>query len=414
MADPLAPPDDFAARQRRFFNLLGVILVVGVAFAFIYGLGYLPGAGVLNLEQAARTALLAIVVVTIILTLFLTRVGVIFDIDKKVDKMFKLEADRLAEARKRELDEAREFRDGLRRDLAGMRDDIRKEFNAWDSRIQDAVRAANQAMKMAQDAMNRALALEKEPAYRSAIEQMQKDIASLLGDVKALRTADKVNSPLLQELKERVAALESGHKKLNVRVDETMDSIERRDMEHAALRQTLDNEVANLRKRESLLLVKQKEMEDFAMDMQSKAEKQAVVLKPGEEKQHIMEIEGIGKVYASRLNAQGVITIPQLLAVNAENIAQTIDATPELVAEWQAMAKLIRLKGIGPQSAEVLVKAGIRSVQQLAAEDATALSNKIRELERSRKVRIQGLDITPVVAKRWIETARKGEYDNGV
>ncbi len=414
MADALAPPDDFAARNRRFFNLLAVILGVGVAFAFIYGLGYLPGLGLFPIEAAARAALVAIVVVTIILVLFLTRIGVIFDVDKKVDRMFKLEADRLAEARKREMDESRQFRDDMRKEISGMRDQIRNDFNQWDSRIQDAVRAANQAMKMAQDAMNRALALEKEPAYRTAIEQLLKDVASIMRDVQALRTADKVNSPLLADLRDRVAALEAGHKKLNIRVDETMDSIERRDMEHAALRQALDNEVALLRKRESLLLVKQKDMEDFAMDMQDKAQKQQIVLKPGEEKQHIMEIEGIGKVYASRLNAQGVITIPQLLAVNADNIASTIDATPELVAEWQAMAKLLRLKGIGPQSAEVLVRAGIRSVQQLAAEDSTALSNKIRELEKTRKIRIQGLDITPVVAKRWIETARKGEYDNGV
>lgn len=414
MADSVAPSDDFAARNRRFFNLLAVIAVAGVIFAFIYGIGGLPGVGLFELKSAAISAMIAVVVIVVVLALFLTRIGVIFDIDKKVDRMFKLESDRLAEARKREMDEQRSFRDDMRKEIGAMRDQIRNDFNQWDSRIQDAVRAANQAMKMAQDAMNRALALEKEPAYRTAIEQLLKDVASIMRDVQALRTADKVNSPLLADLRDRVAALEAGHKKLNVRVDETMDSIERRDMEHAALRQSLDNEVALLRKRESLQLVKQKEMEDFAMDMQDKAQKQQVVLKPGEEKQHIMEIEGIGKVYASRLNAQGVITIPQLLAVNAENIASTIDATPELVAEWQAMAKLIRLKGIGPQSAEVLVKAGIRSVAQLGSEDPTALSNKIRDLEKSRKVRIQGLDVTPVVAKRWIETARKGEYDTGV
>lgn len=411
MADALAPPDDFAARNRRFFNMLAIVLGVGIVFSFVYGLGRIPGLGLIDLDASARSALIAVVVLTVILVLFLTRIGVIFDIDKKVDRMFKMEGDRLAEARKREMDEQRAFRDDMRREMGNIRQQIKDEFNAWDSRIQDAVRAANQAMKMAQDAMNRALALEKEPAYRTAIEQMQKDIASLMGDVKALRTADKVNSPLLQELKEKVAALEQGHKRLNIRVDETMESVERRDMEQTAHRQTLDQEVAQLRKRESLLLVKQKEMEDYAMSMSDKAQKQAVTLRPGEEKQHIMEIEGIGKVYASRLNAQGVITVPQLLAVNVDNIASAIDATPELVAEWQAMGKLLRVKGIGPQSAEILVRAGIRSVQQLAAEDPTALSNKIRDLEKSRKIRIQGMDVTPVVAKRWVDTAKRGETE---
>src|SRR5581483_247580 len=112
----------------------------------------------------------------------------------------------------------------------------------------------------------------------------------------------------------------------------------------------------------------------------SKAQKPMVTMRPGDERQHILDIEGIGKVYASRLNAQGVITIPQLLAVDAANIATQIDATPEQVSEWQAMGKLMRLKGVGAQSAEILVKAGIRSIQQLAAEDATALSTKIREI----------------------------------
>lgn len=411
MADSLAPPDDFAARNRRFFNYLAVILVVGIVFSFAYGLGYLPGLGVLDLQQSARVALLAVVVVTVILTLFLSRIGVIFDIDRKVDKMFKLESDRLSEARKREMDEQRAFRDDMRRELGSIRQQIKDDFNSWDGRIQDAVRAANQAMKMAQDAMNRALALEKEPAYRTAIEQMQKDIANLVADVKALRTADKVNSPLLQELKERVAALEQGHRKLNIRVDETLESVERRDMEQAAHRQTLDTQVADLRKRESLLMVKQREMEDYAISMTEKANKQPIAMRPGEETQHITGIEGIGKVYASRLNAQGVITVPQLLAVNADNIASAIDATPELVSEWQAMGKLMRLKGIGPQSAEVLVRAGIRSVQQLAAEDSGALSNKVRDLVTTRKVRAQGMDITPVVAKRWIDSAKRGEYE---
>lgn len=407
MADPLQ--DDFTARNKRFFTMLAIVLGVGVTFAFIYGLGNLPGAGIFDLAAAARAAMLALVVVTIVLILFLTRIGVIFDVEKKVDRMFEIEGQKLAEARKRELEEARAFRDDLRRELAGFRDDVRKEFNQWDSRIQDAVRAANQAFKMAEQALQRADALTKEPAYRSTIEQLVKDVAQISKDVAALRNADKVNSPLLKELQEKVVVLEAGQKKLNIRVDETMESIERRDMEQAALRQTLDQELNLLRKRETLLLVKQKEIEDYALDQAQKAAtaRPVVQIRPGEEAQHILEVEAIGKVYASRLNAQGIITIPQLLAVNAQNIASTIDATPDQVAEWQAMASLMRVKGVGAQSAELLVRAGIRSAQQLAAEEPAALSTRVREAAKGRKSAAVGQDVSPAVAKRWIDSARE-------
>jgi predicted flap endonuclease-1-like 5' DNA nuclease len=355
--------------------------------------------------------MLALVVVTIVLILFLTRIGVIFDVEKKVDKMFEIESQKLAEARKRELEESRGFRDDMRRELNAMREDVRKEFNNWDSRIQDAVRAANQAAKMAEQALARADALTKEPAYRTTIEQLVKDVASILKDVAALRNADKVNSPLLKELQDKVVALEGGQKRLTIRVDETMESIERRDMEQAAMRQTLDQELAGLKKRETLLLVKQRELEDTNVNLVASAKPKKVEFAPGEEKHHVIAIEGIGPAYASRLNANGIITIPQLVAVDANHVGNLIGATPELVKQWQAMAELLRLKGVGPQSAEVLVAAGILSTKQLAAETPESVSRKVKDAERGRKTRIQGQDVTPAVAQHWIEAARKGDYD---
>ncbi|MEA3191592.1 MAG: hypothetical protein QOD77_2174 [Thermoplasmata archaeon] len=410
MADSIQ--DDFTARNKRFFATLAIILGVGVFFAFVYGLGNGPGAGWFDLAAAARAAMLALVVVTVVLILFLSRIGQVFDVEKKVDKMFEIEGQKLAEARKREMEESRAFRDELRRDLAGFRDDVRKEFNQWDSRIQDAVRAANQAFKMAEQALARADALTKEPAYRTTIEQLLKDVSAIQKDVAALRNADKVNSPLLKELQDKVVVLEGGQKKLGIRVDETMESIERRDMEQAAIRQTLDQELNLLKKRETLLLVKQKEIEDHALDLAQKSSTSArpvVQLRAGEESQHILDLEAIGKVYASRLNAQGIITLPQLLAVNAQNVASAIDATPDQVAEWQAMASLMRVKGVGAQSAEMLVKAGIRSAQQLAAEDPAALAARVREAGKGRKASVQGQDVSPAVAQRWIASARDAQ-----
>lgn len=404
-------PADFAQRNVRFFRNLAIIAAAGVIAALVLGLGGITGPGLFQVGPAVTSALLIGVVIVIVLILFLLRIGVIFDVEKQVKSLFQSESDRMAALRKAEEDAQREFRDALRRDLADLKESIRREFNERDGKFDNAILAANKAMKMAQEAMDRANALSKEPAYRTTIEQLVKDVADMKKDLTALRTADRVNSPLLQELKERVTALEGAQKKTNVRIDETLEGMERRDMEQAALRQTLDNELGNFRKREAVLMVKQRELEDSNTHLASSAKKPAITFAPGEEKQHIIAIEGIGATFASRLNAQGIITIPQLLAAKPDQIGPAIDVMPDLVREWQSMATLMRLKGVGPQSAEVLVKAGIRSIPQLAAEDPEALSVKVKEAERGRKVRIQGLDVTAGVAKRWIDAARKGEFD---
>ena len=404
-------PGDFAQRNVRFFRMLAVVAGVGVVAALILGLGGITGPGLFQIGPAVTSALLIGLVIVIILILFLLRIGVIFDVERQVKNLFQSESDRLTQMRKAEEDAAREFRDSLRRDLAELRDGIKREFNERDGKFDNAILAANKAMKMAQDAMARIEALSREPAYRSTIEQLVKDVADMKKDLTALRTADRVNSPLLAELKERVTALEGAQKKTNVRIDETLDGMERRDMEQAALRQTLDTELGNFRKREALLLVKQRELEDSNTHLTQTAKKAPVKIAAGEERHHVIAIEGIGPAYATRLNAQGVITVQQLLAANPEEVGPAIDVMPDQVREWQSMATLMRIKGVGPQAAEVLVKAGIRSVPHLAAEDAEALSAKIRDLERGRKVRIQGLDVSPGVAKRWIDAARKGDMD---
>ena len=402
---------DFAKRNVQFFRALGIILLFGVATAIILSFGNVPGLGIFDLAALTRGLFLSIVVLTVVLTLFLFRIGVIFDVERQVRDLFAAEQDRMTDMRRGEEQASREFRDALRRDLADLRASMLKEFNARDQMYDGAMRASNQALKNAADALARAEALSREPAYRTTIERLVGDVAAMAKDITALRTADKVNSPLLKELQEKVVLLEKSQVKINHRVDETLEAVERRDMEATAHRQTLDQDLVALKKRETLLLVKQRDLEDQNITLSQVARPKKIEFTPGEEKQHIIAIEGIGPSYASRLNAQGIITIPQLVAVDANHVGNLIGATPELVKQWQAMAALLRLKGVGPQSAEVLVAAGILSVQQLAAESAENVSRKVKDAERGRKTRIQGQDVSPAVAQKWIDAAKKGEYD---
>lgn len=125
----------------------------------------------------------------------------------------------------------------------------------------------------------------------------------------------------------------------------------------------------------------------------------------GDEHHHVIEVEGIGPVFATRLNSIGIITTDQLLAANPADVAARIDATPELVTEWQDMARLMRLKGIGPQIAELLVRSGVRTPEALAKETPERLSRACTQTMEGKKVRIANVQVTPAVAKRWIEAA---------
>jgi predicted flap endonuclease-1-like 5' DNA nuclease len=138
--------------------------------------------------------------------------------------------------------------------------------------------------------------------------------------------------------------------------------------------------------------------------------KQAEVIKAmsaADEKEHVIIIEGIGEAYASRLNQHGIITIPQLMDASPEDVAAKIGVTSALVREWQAAGQLMRVKGIGPQYAEILVMAGITTIGQLAQSDPAALTAKIDAIEDSRKVRVTGIDVTQARVERWINAAKE-------
>jgi predicted flap endonuclease-1-like 5' DNA nuclease len=400
-------PGGFAARNVRFFRSLAIAAGGVIVGSLIIALGTnsLDIQGYFDLSALTRALLLMAVGLAAILVLFLLRIGVIFDVERQVKDMFHAESERFDDLHRSQAEELREFRDSMRRDLADLREAMKKEFNQRDQMYDGAMRASNQALRAAQDALARAEALSKEPAYRTTIEQLVADVGDMKRDLTALRTADRVNSPLLKELQEKVVLLEAGQKKLNVRVDETMESVERRDMEQAALRQTLDHELAGLKKRETLLLVKQRELEDNNVQLSLKAKQVKPAFAPGEEEHHILTVAGIGPVYASRLNAAGIITVPQLIAADPQQVGARIDALPDLVKEWQAVAQVAKLKGISGPTAEALVKAGYASPKAIAAADPEELAARVKDVERARKAKA-GVDVTPAAAQKWIEAAR--------
>lgn len=97
---------------------------------------------------------------------------------------------------------------------------------------------------------------------------------------------------------------------------------------------------------------------------------------------NIIEIEGIGPVYAEKLMAAGIRNAGQLLekgktAKGRKAIEEETGIAANLILTWVNHADLFRVKGIGPQFAELLEASGVDTVKELAVRNAAGLEKKM-------------------------------------
>ena len=84
----------------------------------------------------------------------------------------------------------------------------------------------------------------------------------------------------------------------------------------------------------------------------------------------IIDIEGIGKAYAPKLTKAGIVTVAALLKKCATPkgraaLAEATGISEKLILTWTNHADLFRVKGVGPQFAELLEAAGVDTVKEL-------------------------------------------------
>ena len=400
-----------AGANPAYYRKLAVALAVGVAAAIILGVTRITGPGFVSIESGIVSLFLIAFVIAGVLLFFLLRVGDIFSIEDKLKAMLNAEGDKWSQALKAEEARAEELRQALRRDAKKVNEDLLKEASSQRMRIDDANSAAVRAANDAGNALAQISELRRRPEVSQEVTGLRSQLGLTEKEIAELKRRDNVNSPLLKELQEQVRALQDELKKMRIRLQDALDTAEKREMEAAANRSTLDKEVTDLRKRESLMLVKQKELESKNAELADAARKPRITFRDGEESQHVLMLEGIGNKYAARLNALGIISIPQLVEARAADVAAQLQVEQGLVEEWQSMGRLLPLSGIGPQAAELLARGGIRSPQQLAAQDPLDLSLKLKEMEQGKKVKMTSFDVTPALAKKWIEAAREGKMD---
>lgn len=105
----------------------------------------------------------------------------------------------------------------------------------------------------------------------------------------------------------------------------------------------------------------------------------------------IIDIEGIGEVYAEKLKAAGLTSAEQLLESCAtpkqrKALAESTEISPKLILKWANHADLFRVKGIGPQFAELLEAAGVDTVKEFRHRVATNLQPKLAEINAEKNL----------------------------
>ena len=123
----------------------------------------------------------------------------------------------------------------------------------------------------------------------------------------------------------------------------------------------------------------------------------------------ISEIEGVGEGFAAKLKAAGVDTTSELLeqagsAAKREALAATTGISEKLILKWVNHADLMRLDGVGPQTAELLEAAGVDSVAELAQRNAANLAQKLDEVNAQKNL-VNRVPNEPAIAA-WIAEAQ--------
>ncbi len=121
-------------------------------------------------------------------------------------------------------------------------------------------------------------------------------------------------------------------------------------------------------------------------------------------------IEGIGDVYAGKLRAAGVRGTNDLLKKGStrqgrQALAELAGVSEKLVLEWVNHADLFRIKGIGPEYADLLEEAGVDTVPELAQRNPDNLYAKLAEVNEAKKL-VRRLP-TKEMVKAWVAQAKE-------
>lgn len=122
------------------------------------------------------------------------------------------------------------------------------------------------------------------------------------------------------------------------------------------------------------------------------------------------EIEGIGEKYAEKLHNAGIRGTGQFIKKAAtpegrKAIEKASGISGKLILEWANHIDLFRIKGVGPEYADLLEEAGVDTVPELATRNAENLVEAMNKVNQKKKL----VRVAPGRAKveDWIKQAKK-------
>ena len=124
----------------------------------------------------------------------------------------------------------------------------------------------------------------------------------------------------------------------------------------------------------------------------------------------LVKIEGIGEKYATKLRMVGISNTDTLLDRGStpkgrEEIAKKADISKTLILEWVNLADLFRIKGVGEEYSDLLEKAGVDTVVELAQRNPDNLYQSVVEVNQKKKL-VRKLPPQGQV-KDWVKQAKK-------
>ncbi len=124
----------------------------------------------------------------------------------------------------------------------------------------------------------------------------------------------------------------------------------------------------------------------------------------------LIVIEGIGPAYEAALNAAGIKSIEHLLKTGAspagrKELAERSGLSPKLVLEWVNRADLMRIKGVGEEYSDLLERAGVDTVVELAQRNAENLLKRMTEINADGTIVRRLPTLNQVTA--WVAQARE-------
>jgi predicted RecB family nuclease len=124
----------------------------------------------------------------------------------------------------------------------------------------------------------------------------------------------------------------------------------------------------------------------------------------------IADIATIAPDLRVKLKEVGIRTTERLIekakcVKDRQALAKKIEIDPKIVLQIANLADRMRIKGVGPEYAELLRAAGVDTVHELRYRNPGRLARKMAEINAERKL-VRVLPTEPTI-QRWIEHAKR-------